>query len=536
MKRTLFLTTAALSLALALAGCAPPYKQAFDDAASQNNWTKDQELAAFAYADRIFWAHETAEGSGTYVILYSKVPTAQVDKQLTTILNDFDLSLDPKNADMRQYVQTFNLQKDMEHEEAVTEVIYTRVHAANLETQFQKDMGEIPQSGPEAELAEGYDPKKIFLAKDVAAAFPFRSEVIDAAKKDGTLKQIEHITLNVERDYDHKAMNPNNMDDSNDFVWKPLSEALDLTSYKVITDGKPMENGSSYIEGYRIVNGSKETAPCIKVFFPNGGTAAIVLLDADREGEPGFGVPDVLEQLSLLNSEDIIRDDGILHAIFPEKKALKRQAPPSQVFKIEISRIGMTSVWEKAPNSTGFDVPFRYKDLLEDNYNIRIKLNDPDVDPNDPQAVAKALADYRTIQYIAKEYTKNGDRYAASQGAVIEYFHPKAPYDTKVKAKVEEDDDTKKVQIIFPDGTIIEGLIAPGLNKFIEGTPYAKSFNEGTKRWLIEKSTGTGVYDQRRLVSPPKESIGQYGDEEPVRIDKNAGTTGPTDMGVKQKQ
>lgn len=531
MKRVPFIV--AIIVAAMLAACTPPYKKAFDDAATQNNWTKDQELAAFAYADRVFWAHETAEGSGTYVILYSKVPTAEVDKELATILNDFDQSLDPKNEDMRQYVQTFGLQKNMEHEEAVTEVIYTRVHAANLETKFQQDMGEIPTSGPEAELAEGYDAKRIFLAKDVAAAFPFRSSVIDAAKKNGTLKPIEHITLDLSREYDHKDVNPNDVDDKNDFVWKPLNEAIELTNYKIIMDGKPGNNDSSYIEGYRIVNGKKETDPCIKVFFPNGGEAAIVLLDKDRQGEPGYGVPDVLETLTLANAEDVIRNDQILHTLFPEKKASKRKLPPNEVFKIEISRIGQQSIWEKAPNAEGYDVPFKYRDPLNDNYNVRIKFNDPTVDPNDPVAVAKALADFRTIQYIAKEYTKNGEQDQASPGAVIEYYHPKPPYDGKVKAKVESDDDTKKVQFIFPDGTITEGMIESGVSKFIEDKPYAKSFDEGTKRWLIEKSEGSNVFDERRLVSPPKWTVGQYSDEAPA-MDANRAATGPSDTKAKK--
>lgn len=523
------LAAALLAAATYLSGCTPPYKKAFDDAASENHWTKDQELAAYAYADRIFWAQETAEGSGAYVILYSKVPTANVDKQLASILNDFDQSLDPKNADMRQYVQTFGLQKDMEHEEAVTEVIYTRVHAANLETQFQQDMGEIPTSGPEAELAEGYDAKRIFLAKDVAAAFPFKSEVVEAAKKDGTLKQIEHVTLDLSREYDHKEANPDNVDDANNFVWKPLTMALDLTNYKIVTDDKPLDNLGNYIEGYRVVNGKKEDKPCVKVFFPNGGESAIVLLDRDREGEPGFGVPDVLEQLTLASAQDIIRSDDILSTLFPEKKEAKRKLPPNEVFKIEISRVGQASIWEKSPTDAGFDVPFRYRDLLNDNYNVRIKFNDPTVDPNDPAAVARALADFRTIQYVAKEYTKNGSDDEPSAGAVIEYFHPKAPYDGKVKAEVEYTDDTKKVQFIFPDGTITDGLVVPGSNKFIEDKPYAKSFNEGTKRWLIEKSEGSDVYDERRLVSPPKWSVGQYTDEEDETIDRNPGATGPTE-------
>jgi hypothetical protein len=44
--------------------------------------------------------------------------------------------------------------------------------------------------------------------------------------------------------------------------------------------------------------------------------------------------------------------------------------------------------------------------------------------------------------------------------------------------------------------------------------PYAKSYNEGQKRWWIESSNEDGKYDKRKSVGQPKESTGGYLDSE----------------------
>jgi len=537
MTLAIFAAFTLCAISFLIAGCSPPYRKAFDDAKTANHWSNDQELAAFAYADRIFWAHETGEGTGIYVILYSRVPTASVDKQLASILDDFDQSLDPKNADMKQYVETFGLKKDMEHEEAVTEVIYTRVHAANLEYQFQQDMGQLATSGDDATLAAGYNPKKIFLAKDVAASFPFKSDQIEAAKANGTLKPIEHVEMDLSRQLDRKDADLSHPDDPQAFVWKPKQESIRLTNYKIIDTDKPTDNNGNYIEGYRVVDDKQESEPCIKVFFPNGGMSAVVLLDKDRQGEPGYGVPDILTTMSIASATDIVRSDSILDTLFVEKKTERRQTPVNKLFQIEISRInGPSSPWETASNGTGWEVPFKYTNTYGTNYNVRIKFKDPVVDPNDPDALALASNGYQDIQYIEKEYTKSGNDSTPSPGRVIEYYHAKPQFATHIKASVLHDDDTKKVQFVFPDGTETDGYVAPGANKFIEDKPYAKSYAEGDKRWLIEKSDGSAIYDKRKLISPPSEETGVYSDDETTRTQEvsSKSATGPNDIKTTQ--
>lgn len=495
----------------AMAGCAPPYQQKWDDEANARHWTKKQEEAAEAYADRVWWAQQ--KGENQYVIIYGRVPVAKVGEQLDSVLEDFKQLLDPKSEDNRSFVDGFNLRKDLEHEEKIAQATDARIHAAELDAQFKQMMGETPSYGPEAEMAGGYNMKKIFLAPNVQDAFPFTSSAIEGAKKDGTLKVIETAEYDLSRTYDHKVPDPQHLDDPNEFVWKSAKRSVRMTDYKIVNQDKPDNNNGDYIEGVVVTDGVAENTPRLKIYFPSSGNLAVVLIDQDKQGDPGFGVPDILQQISGVTSlQDIVREGHILDALFKDKPQYERgPVPETQLFKIEIARIGQTPVdlWEKAPTSDGWIVPFKYQAGTGTNFNVRIKFAKPVMDAT---TGAMAHSEYMKIEYIEKEYTLAGQRYQASPGAVTEYYKPKGDFAGLVKAEVKYNEDTKKLDFISPDGNEISGFVTPGSNKFIEDKPYAKAFTEGGKRYWIEKSTNSEVYDKRKQVSPPKEKVGDYSD------------------------
>src|SRR5271157_2964680 len=294
---------ALIAFAALLGGCAPPYRQTFNDEGKSRGWTQKQTDAAFAYADRIFWSREAGENK--FIISYGKVPVSKVREQLQGSLADLDSALDPKNAEMKQYLETFKLRPDMEHDEEIAQAIYDRVHAAELQTQFKQKMGDLSEYGPEAEMAQGYNARRIYVNKALVDAFPFSSDVIDSAKKSGTLKQVSSLTLDESNQYDHKEPNPKNPEDANDFIWKARNQKIVLTEYKIIDIDKPLDNKGDYIEGYRVLDGVQEQYPAIKVFFPPSGDMAVLLVDADESGMPGFGVPDIIDEIS---SETDLKD------------------------------------------------------------------------------------------------------------------------------------------------------------------------------------------------------------------------------------
>jgi hypothetical protein len=527
---------ATLLLSALLVGCAPPYRQTFNDEGSQKGWTQKQTDAAFAYADRIFWSRETADNK--YVIVYGKVPVSKVREQLEGTLKDLDASLDPKNKEMKQYLDTFNLREDAKHDQEVAQAIYDRLRAAELQTAFKQKMGDIAEYGPEAEMAQGYSARRLYVDKPLVDAFPFNSDVIDAARKAGTLKQVATLTIDQSNQYDHKDPNPNNPDEPNDFIWKARNQKMILTEYKIIDIDKPLDNRGDYIEGYRVVDNKQEQYPAIRVFFPPSGSMALMLIDADENGMPGFGVPDIIQEISSqTNLTDLMQNSSLINSLFDKKEAKKDQTTgPAQLFKIEIAPLGAkVDEWTKSGDSTGWIVPFKYTNLTGDNYNIRIKYKPiAPVDIAAGENAGHSHSEYLQLEYIEKEYTKTGDKYTPSAGRVIEYYRPKGDFAGKVKAQVLYNEDTKKLQFQFEDGSVVEGFVTPGKNKFIEDAPYAKSYNEGQKRYWIESSNNDGKYDKRKIVGQPMQQTGQYTDNEAQAAQPNQASANP-DMDENRK-
>jgi hypothetical protein len=262
-------------------------------------------------------------------------------------------------------------------------------------------------------------------------------------------------------------------------VWKARHQKIELTEYKIVDVEKPLDNKGDYIEGYRVIEGKKESRPAIKVFFPTSGEMAVLLVDLDEEGQPGFGVPDIIEEISnTTNVQELINDGELLNSLFDKKEAKKnRVVQEAQLFKIEIMPIGgHVDEWQKSPDASGWLVPFKYVNERGDNYNVRVHYKKPNFDP--ATASTHPHSEYMEIEYVEKEYTKSGERYEASNGKVIEYYRPRKDFSGPVKANVEYDENTKKVSFEFEDGSVVEGFVTPGKNKFVEDTPYAKSYNE----------------------------------------------------------
>ena len=125
-----------------------------------------------------------------------------------------------------------------------------------------------------------------------------------------------------------------------------------LTEYKVVDIDKPLDNKGDYIEGYRVNDGKQEQYPAIKVFFPPSGSMALLLVDNDEEGTPGFGVPDVIQSISSeTNVQDLLQSPNLLNSLFDKKEAKKsRVVEEAQLFKVEIAPLGQKfDEWQKAP-------------------------------------------------------------------------------------------------------------------------------------------------------------------------------------------
>lgn len=511
MKKLLYALAVYLA-AIASTGCST-YLSKCEDKGKAQGWNQDQIDDACAAGDKVFFSKPTNADNTTFTVLYSRLTVGEVRRQLDDALKNYDEILNPNNKGIAKYLEFGNLRGSLEHNEKVVKLIRSRLRTAELDVKFKEAMGQISNYDA-SDGYQGYNAKRIFV-RDPNQLFLFNSDQIEEARARGILQPIEHLKLEVERKYAVKRPDPATPDDPNEFIWKPSSLGLDLVNYKILDEKRPQDNLGNYIEGYRVFfedgpkgekRERKESKPALKIFFPRPGMA-IVVLDSDKEGkDTGFGLPDFVDQVGgIVSVSDVARSEAILNGLFAEKPEEKRIMPQVKKIQVEIAKVGTpVDVWEKAPTSRGWVVPFKYWNEKKDNFNIKIKFKKVDRDAPNPHS------EFREIEYIAKEWT-GGDRYTPSTGAVVEYFRPKSKLSDKLHAEVVHNESTRKLHVTLENGEDFTAVVTPGSNNFIEDKPYATAYNEGQKRWWIEKDDGKDVFNKRREMAKPKEDkTGRY--------------------------
>lgn len=441
------------------------------------------------------------DGKKVYVTKYGVLKFVDLEKKLESSISTIDRLTDYRNQDNSAFVDEFNLRDELLKDRKRLEAQLQRVKIARLQETFRNATG-VSFHGMANENGK-YDAKRIFWPKDLESAFPFSFDKIDDARERKVLEEIEHETSVSNRKLDRKEPDPLKLDDPNAFIWKSKDEAIELISYKISNSEKHENNQSDYIEGFRIHNENKESKPALKIFFPQGNSNGVMVLDTDKEGELGFGIPDIVERVSISRISDVWNNGSIVPRLFVDKeKRIVSKKPEPKAINVEIARIGNPiDTWEVSKDQNGWVVPFNYRNDIGDNYNVRLKLED----------VKSEMILNRQIEYIAKEWT-SGNRHTPSIGAVVEYFKPKSPYDKDdiSKAEVRYLENTKMINFIFEDGTIDTRIVTHVSNKVVEDEPYAIEYTEGQKRWRIEKDVGSSVFNKKKEVALPKQSTGVY--------------------------
>ena len=502
-------------MALINSGCATAYRTEFLKEAKTKGWTEEQQLAALAYSDRVYFLkNKGGDGKESYEVNYSRLSKTAVREKLDKALEDLNQILNYENEEDAKYVDEFGLRNQLEHDEEVFKAVRDRVRAAELYDHFRQIIGAIPSEYGEhvQEKISGYDIKQIFVSTDPAKTFFFSVDQIEEAKKRGALKVIEQGHSSLQRKLDRKEKNPTNPNDTNDFIWKSRSVDVEFVNYKILDSEKPEDNEGNYLEGYRIINGKRESLPALRIIYLNDSERGVFLLDLDKEGETGFGLPDIVDPVNeSVSVNDLMRDDELLDVLFKEKKEQKRVPPKKKPIRVEIAKIGpqATDLWENAPNPAGWTIPFRYKNALESNYNIKVVLARQD-------SGQQFLSTLQEIKYIKKEWTL-GSRYEPSMGKVVEYYRPKAPYNKRNLAEIAvlHNESTKKVYMVFEDGEPKTLLILPKKSAAIEDRPVMIEYSEGQKRWRLKRENNSDVFDKRKEVSPLSgQNTGNYSRKE----------------------
>lgn len=475
-------------------GCALSYRKGFLDRTANKGYTKEQALAAYYMSFRWYFSREVEKGK--YEVVYSRLPMETVQKQMERYLSDLSLVLDYKEEEMSKFLDIHGLRPHFEQQEKVEQAIYARVRAAMIFAKFQELTGTRSYYSHGQNIWGGYDPK-IFVITNFDEGFPFKSDVIDKAKAAGILKPIETIRIEHSSSYDRKDPDPSDPLDKNKFIWRSKEYTVEAVSYKITDDEKPRDNYGNYIEAFRIFSGKKESKPALRAFLDGRGSSAIVIVDDDKEGKDiGFGLPDSITTMS----EDAVLKEESLAGLFPEQENEKRIPPQSKPIRMEIVKIGETvSAWEESKDSKGWSAPEGYQAKpLKNNYNIKFKFAKPEM--RDMTSVSLA----KKIEAVVKEWTKPGERYAAGNFQVLEFFHLKDPYDKEISAAyVRANEDTKKISVILLNGEERTGMIVSGSNIFIQENPFAIEYTLGDKRYRIQDDNGDGIYEKRKEISKP---------------------------------
>src|SRR3989344_3975543 len=335
MKKTLFFAT----IIFMLAGC-NTYETKMVDKFKARGEIHEDAYVDYYSSFRSYLSEEVEiDGKKVFVPKYGILKLADIESKLVSSIAIVNGLTDYGNQENAAFIDEFKLRDELEHDKKILEAKLQRVKLARLHETFRSLTG-LSFHGMASENGK-YDIQRVFWPTDLESAFPFTFDKIDDAKQRGVLKEIEREAWSSNRMFDRKDLDPAKLDDPNAFVWKSKEESLEVVSYKILDSDKPENNQSDYIEGFRIVNDKQEGKPALKIFFPQGNSNGVMVLDADKEGELGFGIPDFVQMVFISRITDIWNSASIVPDLFTDKEVrVVSQKPESKPIAVEIARIG----------------------------------------------------------------------------------------------------------------------------------------------------------------------------------------------------
>lgn len=521
-KKTMTTRLAVLTgaLALVLSGCAITAQQACTDELKQRypNYTELERLSLFYGAKGVGCVQEwflalekkDKDDPGTLRVDYQKIKLDKllvVEEKQAADLEEI-LSTNPKNTTWYKLLEETGKRPYFEAAERALKFRISRLKLKLNYDEFRKLLGEADNSLEAEKKRKGYD-VRIFLPEfDPAKDTPFSAKYVEDAKRDGKLRFVGKTTVSDYELLGKKTSDPEYPFDSQRFIWKEKAEGLEITAFKVIANSHPRDNQLHYLEATRItysfekdgniIATERESKPVLRVFTSASDSLDIVVLDKDREGELGFGLPDVVIKLAgnIVSGKDLyINHQPLLAQLFEEKVKDKRKllapAPPQ---KFEVVQAGTkVDPWDKSPHPRGWDIPYDYRSGKKDNYKAEVVLK-PKKKGDDSQT--------REIDFIAKIYHSASNEWQPVKGEVVEYYLPQAPYNEKNVLEAKVDWSNKKKLIIEREGLpSVTAIVTPGNNLFTGERPVAIDFSDGETRYRIVDRDKSGVYMYRKEIS-----------------------------------
>lgn len=519
MKRARFVSLFA-ALALFVSACATTEQQACTDKVKQRHstYTEDERLALFYGVKGVGcipeWYLEVEKDRDgkpdAPKVAYHKVKFDEMRAAERKQLEDAKaiLSTDPKNERTYKLLEELGLRGYFEAMERAGKFRMARQEIKLNHDEFRKLLGEIDTSQAAEDRRKGYTAQIFLPTWDPAKEAPFVAKYVEEAKKSGKFVFVGMTTI-----FDYELLGKKEPDpevpwDPNRFIWKEKAEGLEFRLYKIMNTDRPRDKQPHYLEATRlthrfdkdgkVVGTERESKPAMRVFASPSDTLDIVVLDTDREGDLGFGLPDVVQKLSsnLASGKDLyLQHQSLLAQLFAEKVAdMRKPLPKREPQKGEVAKAGTpVDPWEKAPSPQGWSVPHEYKSEKKNNYKVEIVFV-----PRKPGEDSPV----RQVKFFAKVYHAAADEWQAVKGEVVEYYRPLSEFAEKNTLEAKVDWSNKKKVLIEREGKPgISGIVNPGKNAFTEERPVAIDFTDGETRWRIVDRNKSGVYTYRMEIS-----------------------------------
>ncbi|MBI2122112.1 MAG: hypothetical protein HYT98_03240 [Candidatus Sungbacteria bacterium] len=523
-------------LATFAAGCVTAAKQGCLDELSARypTYTVKERLVLFYGAKGVGciqeWFYEVERDKsgkpGIPRIAYHKVKMDQILRVEEKQLKDVEEVLDtnPKNEEWYKLLEETGRRPDFEANERALRFRVARLRLNVNHNEFRKFLGEVDTSAEAEKRRQGYS-VRIFLPEfDPQREAPFTAKFVAEAKRDGKLAFIGMTTVFDYELLGKKEPDPEFPSDPNRFLWKEKYEGLEMRIYKVMNSRQVRDKQPHYIEATRIThrfdkNGAliateRESKPALRIFASPSDTLDIVVLDTDREGDLGFGFPDIVEKLYggiTTGKELYLQHQTLLSKLFPDRIDDKRKPMPKpkpQKFGVVVAGTPVDP-WEKAPTNDGWKVPHDYISEKKDNYNVDVVLE------------SRKSGDYtspRKILALSRAYYSTANSWQPVKGEVVEYYRPLPEFYEQNILEARVDWSNRRKIVIEREGKAgVSGIVNPGKNAFTEERPYMVEFSDGETRWRIVDRDKSGIFMYRmEVVRSGGSMFGGYSDNSPV--------------------
>lgn len=376
MRRYVYIALLLISV-LFMASCYRSFTSYFLEECENEGLTDSQAQAALdAYLK--MWLMEEQE-DGTFAIDRTKISIEDARNMARNFLGDLDYVLTPPQpgAYSRGWQNMLravpDLREGLEREEVKWKFIDVQLSRIWLHFEFEEELG---NDATDAEKQY----KLTHLKPSSIEDYPFVVDYLERARESGSLEQNEYFLVSLDTPYKYKDPDPDAPGDINSFVWRGVQWGFVGISYRVGNDKPPKENRADYCEFYRAVIEddiiSLEERPCIRAFRKvTGSRLELMLVDYDREEEPGYGdVDEVLSCFGVLGS-NLYKTRSTLFEKLIESQVQKTERLRDYSLpelQLQIVHVGELAEYKGEFNEDGWLVPYDYKDKYEIDWAVKV--------------------------------------------------------------------------------------------------------------------------------------------------------------------